>query len=216
MGMTGGIMRGCVAAVTALSVLCAAASWQVPSWNMILSERGAVTEKIDGTWCGHVQGMCVTSNALFFAYHNQIVKTDWSGRFLARRDVLIHTGDICAWNGRLYTAVSNSDTGYGKGRIQVFDEDLNLLKETSLPRGSDGITCLNGVIYIGLGSGGTTEQPYRGNWYGKYDAETLEPLCERFRIDHGYDTTSGVQNMASDGTYIYVNFYCPDETADTP
>ena len=213
--MKDGIKRGCVAAVTALFAL-AVGSWQVPSWNMILSERGAVTEKIDGTWCGHVQGMCVTSNAFYFAYHNQIVKTDWSGRFLARRDVLIHTGDICAWNGRLYTAVSNLDTGYGRGRIQVFDEDLNLVKETSLPRGSDGITCLNGVIYIGLGSGGTTEQPYRGNWYGKYDAETLEPIGERFRIDHGYDTSSGVQNMASDGTYIYVNFYCPDETADTP
>ena len=104
--MSDGIKRGCLAAVTALSAL-AVGSWQVPSWNMILSEQGAVTEKIDGTWCGHVQGMCVTSNAFYFAYHNQIVKTDWSGRFLARRDVLIHTGDICAWNGRLYTAVSN-------------------------------------------------------------------------------------------------------------
>ena len=193
-----------------------ALGWTVPSWNMILSERGAVTEKIDGTWCGHVQGMCVTSNAFFFAYHNQIVKTDWHGRPLAHLDVLIHTGDICAWNGRVYTAVSNSSTGFGRGRIQMFDEDLNLVKEVALPRGSDGITCLNGVIYIGLGSGGTTELPHRGNWYGKYDAETLEPLCEPFRIDHGYDSSSGVQNMTTDGTYLYVNYYCPDETADTP
>ncbi|MBQ3290535.1 MAG: hypothetical protein IJH50_14125 [Kiritimatiellae bacterium] len=213
--MTGGIERGSAAAATALLVLCAAGSWQVPSWNMVLSERGAVTELIDSTWCGHVQGMCVTSNAFFFAYHDQIVKTDWQGRFLVRREVPIHTGDICAWNGRLYTAVSKSSSD-GNGRIQVFDEDLNLIRDTPIRRGSDGITCLNGVIYIGLGSGGTTAQPYRGNWYGKYDAETLEPLCEPFRIDHGYDTTSGVQNMATDGTYIYVNFYCPDETADTP
>ena len=204
----------CMAA-SVLFCMCAQ-GWQVPSWSMLLSERGAVTETIDGTWCGHVQGMCVTSNAFFFAYHNQIVKTDWNGRLLARRNVLIHTGDICAWNGRVYTAVSNSTTGYGKGRIQVFDEDLNLVKETALPRGSDGITCLNGVIYIGLGSGGTTEAPHRGNWYGKYDAETLEPIGSRFRIDHGYDTSSGVQNMATDGNLIYVNFYCPDETADTP
>ena len=189
--------------------------WQVPSWNMVLSERGAVTEIIDGTWCGHVQGMCVTSNAFYFAYHDQIVKTDWQGRFLVRVEVPIHTGDICAWNGRLYTAVSKSSSD-GKGRIQVFDEYLNLVKDAPIRRGADGITCLNGVIYIGLGSGGTTAQPNRGNWYGKYDAETLEPLCDPFRIDHGYDTSSGVQNMTTDGTYLYVNFYCPDETADTP
>ena len=203
----------CMAA-SVLFCMCAQ-GWQVPSWNMVLSERGAVTEIINGTWCGHVQGMCVTSNAFYFAYHDQIVKTDWQGRFIARVETPIHTGDICAWNGCLYTAVSKS-TSEGNGRIQVFDEDLNLVRDAPIRRGADGITCLNGVIYIGLGPAGTTAQPHRGNWYGKYDAETLEPLCDPFRIDHGYDTSSGVQNMTTDGTYLYVNFYCPDETADTP
>ena len=83
-------------------------------------------------------------------------------------------------------------------------------------RTADGITCLDGILYVGLGPAGTKAEPYRGNWYGKFDAETLKPLCEPFRLDHGYDCCAGVQNMTTDGTYIYANYYCPDETADTP
>ena len=194
----------------------AAFAWQVPSWDPRLTEVGAVKEFVNKTWCGHVQGMCANSNALYFAYHTQIVKTDWLGRLVKRVEVPRHTGDICLWNGKLYTAVCHADTGNGRGRIQVFDEELNFIKETYLARPGDGITCLNGVLYVGLGPAGTDAEPYRGNWYGKFDAESLKPLCEPFRLDHGYDCCAGVQNMTSDGTYIYANYYCPDEKADTP
>ncbi len=191
-------------------------SWKVPSWDPRLTQAGAVKEFVDKTWCGHVQGMCANSNALYFAYHTQIVKTDWYGHLVKRVEVERHTGDICLWKGRLYTALCHADKGKGRGRIQMFDEDLNLIKETCLARPGDGITCLDGVLYVGLGPAGTKEQPYRGNWYGKFDAETLKPLCEPFRIDHGYDCCAGVQNMTTDGQYIYANYYCPDETVDTP
>ena len=193
-----------------------ASAWEVPSWDPRLTEVGAVKEFVNKTWCGHVQGMCANSNALYFAYHTQIVKTDWLGRLVKRVEVMRHTGDICLWNGKLYTAVCHSDTGKGRGRIQMFDEDLNFIKETHLARPGDGITCLDGVLYVGLGPAGTETEPYRGNWYGKFSAESLEPLCEPFRLDHGYDCCAGVQNMTTDGTYIYANYYCPDEKADTP
>ena len=191
-------------------------SWKVPSWDPRLTQAGAVKEFVDKTWCGHVQGMCANSNALYFAYHTQIVKTDWCGHLIKRVEVERHTGDICLWEGRLYTALCHADKGKGRGRIQVFDEDLNFIKETYLARPGDGITCLDGVLYVGLGPAGTKEQPYRGNWYGKFDAETLKPLCEPFGLDHGYDCCAGVQNLTTDGKYIYANYYCPDETADTP
>ena len=61
-----------------------AGAWQVPSWDARLTESGAVQGMTGETWCGHVQGMCATSNALYFAFHNQILKTDWYGRFLKR------------------------------------------------------------------------------------------------------------------------------------
>jgi hypothetical protein len=190
--------------------------WKVPSWDPRLTQAGAVKEFVDKTWCGHVQGMCANSNALYFAYHTQIVKTDWYGHLIKRVEVKRHTGDICLWKGRLYTALCHADTGKGRGSIQVFDEDLNFVKEASFARPADGITCLDGVLYVGLGPAGTKAEPYRGNWYGKFDAETLKPLCEPFRLDHGYDCHAGVQNLTTDGKYIYANYYCPDETADTP
>ena len=210
-----GMIMACVA-VSCGAIDLAKENWKVPSWDPRLTEEGAVKEFVKKVWCGHVQGMCASSNALYFAYHTQIVKTDWQGRLLKRVMVVRHTGDICLWNGKLYTAVCHSDEGKGRGRIQVFDEDLNFIKETYLARPGDGITCLDGVLYVGLGPAGTKEEPYRGNWYGKFNAETLEPLCEPFRLDHGYDCSAGVQNMTTDGTYIYANYYCPDETADTP
>ena len=186
-----GMIMACVA-VSCGAIDLAKENWKVPSWDPRLTEEGAVKEFVKKVWCGHVQGMCASSNALYFAYHTQIVKTDWQGRLLKRVMVVRHTGDICLWNGKLYTAVCHSDEGKGRGRIQVFDEDLNLIKETYLARPGDGITCLDGVLYVGLGPAGTKEEPYRGNWYGKFNAETLEPLCEPFRLDHGYDCSAGV------------------------
>ena len=41
--------------------------------------------------------------------------------------------------------------------------------------------------------------------------ETLKPLCEPFMVDHGYNVCAGVQNIATDGERLYVNFYTPDE-----
>ena len=40
-------------------------AWQVPGdWEVRVTEQGAVREWTGKTWCGHVQGMCVSSNAL--------------------------------------------------------------------------------------------------------------------------------------------------------
>ena len=65
------------------SATCAATDvggWQVPgNWEVRISEKGAVQEWTGKTWCGHIQGMCATSNALYFVFHNQIVKTDLVG-----------------------------------------------------------------------------------------------------------------------------------------
>ena len=144
--------RLAVCAAGAVLSLCA---WQVPSWDARLTEPGAVLGMIGKTWCGHVQGMCATSNALYFAFHNQILKTDWYGRFLKRVEAERHTGDICWWNGRLYTVVSvggrRKETPKITGAIQEYDENLTLLREvTWTGHGGDGITCLDGVIYVGM------------------------------------------------------------------
>ena len=94
---------GMTSAAMAMDV--AKESWKVPNWCPIVSEQGAVKEWIGKTWSGHVQGMCVSSNAIYLSFHDQIVKTDWYGREQRWVQVDVHGGDICYWNGKVYTGV---------------------------------------------------------------------------------------------------------------
>ena len=126
----------------------AAAEWKVPNWCPIVTEQGAVKEWIGKTWSGHVQGMCVSSNALYFSFHDQIVKTDWYGRFQKRVEVDVHGGDICYWNGKLYTAVCIPKDVPKRGRIDVWDENLKKVGTTEFVRSADGIACMDGVLYV--------------------------------------------------------------------
>ena len=125
-----------VAAV--LGAPCVVGAWRVPGdWEVRVTEQGAVREWTDKTWCGHVQGMCATSNALFFSFHNQVVKTDWKGRFLKRVEAVPHGGDICHWNGRVYVGAWEPPARKGtKGctAIRVYDaETLEPVKERRMP-----------------------------------------------------------------------------------
>ena len=208
-------MRTLILAVAcaAFAVATPADDWKVPSWDARLTAPGALK---NGSF--HVQGMCVVSNALYFAMYDQLLKTDWMGRPLKSVEAPKHTGDMCLWNGRIFVAFCEprGSRSKNKGRIMVYDQDLNFLKETAFARPADGIACMEGVLYVGLGPAGGKEEPYRGVWYGRFDAETLAPLCEPFRVDHGHDCCAGVQNIATDGKYLYVNVYTPDEAACTP
>ena len=177
-----------------------------PNWEPILTRPGALAKG-----SGHVQGFCVTSNAIYATLHDGLYKFDWYGRLLMHVSADKHQGDICYWNGRLYTAVCIPKDVPKRGRIDVWDENLKRIKTTEFVRSADGITCMDGVLYVGLGPARDPEKPFRGNYFGKFDAETLQPLCEPFLVDHGYDCSAGVQNIATDGERLYINFYTPEE-----
>ena len=51
-------------------------NWKVPNWNIIITEPGAVQKWVGKIWSGHCQGACVSSNAIYFSFHDQIVKTE--------------------------------------------------------------------------------------------------------------------------------------------
>jgi hypothetical protein len=167
--------------------------------------------------------MCVTSNAFYFSFHNQIVKTDWKGLLLKRAAVVPHGGDICHWNGRVYVGVWEEPKVKG-GKwctvIKVYDDEtLELLKEKRMPewtKACDGITCLDGVIYLAMGPEDWNSPVGNRNSYGKFDAETLEPIGKPFVVDHGEQASCGAQNLTTDGTYIYACYYTSDEAARTP
>ena len=195
--------------------------WMVPSWDLRLSESGAVEEWIGTTWCGHAQGMCVTSNALFFAFRNQIVKTDWYGRYLGRVEVGRYCGDICAWNGLIYAGIwlkPRSAEERWCARICAYDAtSLQLVKARAIPwdRGVHGIVSLGGTIYLGMGRS-VADPSGCTNWYGRFSADTLDPIGAPFEVNHGVCSTGGAQTLATDGTRIYASYYPPDATADTP
>ena len=207
----------------------AAFAWKVPNWTTIVTEPGAIQEQYGKTknWCGHVQGMCVSSNAIYFSFHDQIVKTDWYGRLLNRAPVDPHCGDICIWNGKLYTGVwlrpDNQKGEKERGAIYVYDaETLELLqarKVKSLNAGVDGITVHDGVIYLAMGATGKYDPETKSGrlcWYCKFRADTLEQIGEPIPVDHGDDSICGSQNMTTDGKYIYSSHYTADEAARTP
>ena len=211
------------AAVLAANVWAEAGNWKVPSWSPVLTAPDAVKKVIDGKCPGHSQGMCATSNALFFSFHNQVVKTDWKGRFLKRVEAVPHGGDICHWKGRVYVGAWEPPAKKGaKGctAIRVYDADtLEPVKERRMPEwqnAADGITCLDGVIILAMGMEDWNSPVGNRNYFGKFDAETLEPIGEPFLVDHGEESTCGAQNITTDGTYIYSCYYTSDEAAGTP
>ena len=212
------VLAGC-----SLAAWADAGTWKVPSWAAYLSAPDAVKKIVGGTCPGHSQGMCVTSNAFYFSFHNQIVKTDWKGQLLKRVEVVPHGGDICYWNGRVYVGVWEPPKNGEKGctAIKVYDaQTLELVKERRMPEwqnAADGITCLDGVIILAMGMKDWNASDHgHSNYYGKFDAETLESIGKPFLVDHGEESSCGAQNITTDGKYIYSCYYTSDEAARTP
>ena len=157
-----------------------------PNWEPILTRPGALAKG-----SGHLQGMCVTSNAIYGTLHDGLYKFDWYGRMIMHVRADKHTGDICFWNGKLYTAVcGKQETPGHRGRIDVWDENLKKIGTTEFVRPADGIACMDGVLYVGLGPALIPDKPFRGNYFGKFDVKTLQPLCEPFLVDHGFDVSA--------------------------
>ena len=160
---------------------------------------------------GHVQGIAATEDALFLAQMKRIVKVDWSGKVLKVVPSPNHTGDIAWHGGRLYAALSLESNGRKVGAIRVFDGDLNLVKEAKVDRGIDGITCMNGVLYVGMGA---KTQPssklHRVNVIGRFDADTLAEIAPRAEFDYGIETMYGFQDLTNDGKNVYAAFYVVD------
>ena len=158
---------------------------------------------------GHIQGACCSDDAIYLTQMKCLYKFDWSGKLLKKKSVISHTGDICFWQGEIYTSVSvYGGPNKGKGMIQVFDPELNLVRETLLDRGTDGITILDGVLYLGMGSNHVpSKEAHRENWVGRFDPKTLKPLGERQIIDFGYATHYGIQDISNDGKHVLCAFY---------
>ena len=156
---------------------------------------------------GHIQGIAASEDALYVAQMTRLVKLDWKGDVLVQRAVQSHTGDIAWHDGELYAAVAVYPERK-EGRIQVFDKDLNLVRETVIDRTIDGIAYADGVLYVGMGAKDQpSKNPHRVNIIGRFDAKTLKEIAPRAEFDYGYETKYGFQNIVFDGERFVASFY---------
>lgn len=167
----------------------------------------------------HIQGIAASEEALYLSQDCHLAKVSWNGNLIQSREVVNHTGDLCWYNGELYASVALNESGgsvysdatEGTGKIQVYDSNLNLLREANVNRRIDGVCCLDGVLYVGMGAKNQpSKNAHRINLIGKFNVETLEEVAPRMEIDYGYETYYGVQNLTTDGSFIYGSFYAVD------
>ena len=128
---------------------------------------------------------------------------------LATRPAQSHTGDIVWHDGELYAVVAVYPARK-EGRIQVFDKELNLVRETVVDRTIDGIAYADGILYVGMGAKEQpSSKPHRVNILGRFDAKTLQEVSPRAEFDYGHETKYGFQNIVFDGERFIASFYTP-------
>jgi len=170
---------------------------------------------------GHIQGMCAGGGHYYLSQMTRLYKIDKTGACVKSVPVVSHTGDLCYRDGHVYTAVAvYGGPEKGKGKVQVFDADLNLVREATYDRGLDGISFFNGAFYVGRGSHLETvphkegvapqsKTPHLENELIVVDPETLA-VKKRHVFSHGSKTHYGAQNVTSDGKALYATFYPAD------
>lgn len=160
---------------------------------------------------GHVQGIAISDDAVYCGLIDAVVKFDLAtGKLLGHVPAPSHTGDVCWHDGRLYSSVAanapaNQDSLDKHGIVQVFDKDLKLLREKKFPMIFDGITALDGILYLGEGVV-FGDPPHRGCKVVRVKESTLE-LIDVVEIDPGISMHHGIQAMATDGRHLFFSFY---------
>ena len=110
----------------------------------------------EGTYPHHLQGICVDADAIYWSFTTQLVKTDLSGKLLAKVPVANHHGDLCYRDGKLYVAVNlgkfNDPNGNADSWVYVYNvEDLSLASKHETQEvfhGAGGIDSRNDSFFV--------------------------------------------------------------------
>ncbi len=122
----------------------------------------------EGSYGGHLQGVASDGHSIYWSHTVQLVRTDLSGKALARIDVPSHHGDLTVHNKRLYVAVELGQFNQAAGRsdpwVYVYEADtLELLGTHRVPElvhGAGGIAYKQGSFVIVGGLPASHEQNY--------------------------------------------------------
>ena len=130
----------------------------------------------EGDYQHHLQGVCTNeSDAVYWSFTTDLVKSDHRGRVLKSVPVVNHHGDLCFHNGKLYVAVNrgrfNDPDGNADSWVYVYNaETLKFIAKHSTPEvfhGAGGIGVMDGRYYIVGGLPDGVEE----NYVYEYDAE---------------------------------------------
>ena len=160
---------------------------------------------------GHIQGGCVSKDAIYLSHMKGIFKFDHKGKLIKHASTVSHTGDLCYYDGKIYATIAYYDKARkGKGAIKEYNSELEELRSYEVDQETDGITCLNGILYFGIGP--YSQKLHRGNRIAKMPAD-FSSKPEIFEIDHGYLTNFGPQTLTNDGKNIFMSFYSSQKGA---
>lgn len=147
-----------------------------------------------GCYSGHLQGIAVSENYLYWSFTVDLVKTDMKGNVLRHITVPNHHGDLTCHDGKVYVAVEFGDFDMDDGKtdswVYVYDSQTlsfisgHKIHETRF--GAGGIAYNNGrfIVVGGLPEG------YEENYIFEYD-ETFT-FIKKHVIPSGY-TYIGIQ-----------------------
>ena len=183
--------------VLALAALCLTAS----GGEIVCEAKG---------FPGHLQGIAADESGIYWSFYDTVVKTDWSGRELARVAIPRHAGDLCLVGGKVYVSVIYYDRKMAKreggtGWVYVCDGNLKFLRKVALPDTPrpDGITFLNGKFYIAGDDFGKAPHPV--NTIGVYDRDLK--FERKITVDIGIPTRYGAQTLNAVNGRILAGFY---------
>ena len=150
-----------------------------------------------GEYPGHLQGMATGGGAIYWVFTRLVVKTDLTGRVLAKAKLPHHGGGPCWHDGKLYVPLCGSGFNrklkpgaVSKNYVDVFDADLKQIKRYPIPEleyGAGGIAVRDGHFFV-VG-GRLKDQP--GNTVYEYDGNF--GLLRRHEVD--FDSNKGIQTI---------------------
>jgi len=150
-----------------------------------------------GEYPGHLQGLVAGDGAIYWVFTRTIVKTDFSGRVLAKRAMPHHSGDPCWHGGKLYVPVCGGGFNRkpkpgdpSRNFVHVFDAGLKPLGKYPVPEleyGAGGIAVRDGHFFVV----GGRPKGLSGNTVYEYDGD-FKPV-RRHELD--FDSLKGIQTI---------------------
>ena len=155
-------------------------------------------DRIDcsGNYSGHLQGIATDGISIYWSFSEHVVRTDLSGKLLAKVKIPFHGGDPCWYAGRLYVPIGehfNSEAPKGKAAknlIYVFDQRLKLVRKYRLPGfkyGAGGVAAYKGHFFVA----GGRPADLHGNTVWEYSAN----FKKLRRHELAFDSEAGIQTI---------------------